>query len=169
MAGDPVEYTTLVAGSSVVAATLNTNFNGINTYLANPGLENEYIENSLHNDIFTWHMDEVPVGTERIGFKVPATYSSNGLTLMELQVFTAEVGAGGTVNVNIHTAFPPASGNKLMSSNIVCNSDGDLERETNFTTATHAAGNALFIEYVVASNAVGGVTITLHTKADNRS
>jgi len=169
MAGDPVEYTELVAGNAVVAGTLNTNFNGINAYLASPGLENEYIKNSLHNDIFTWHMDAVGVGTSQIGFKVPATYSTAGLTLLELQVFVADIGASGTVNVNIHTAFPATVGNKLMASNIVCNSDGDLERETNFTTTTHSVGAALIIEHVVASNSVRGLTITLHTKANNRS
>jgi len=175
MPGSPIDHTTLVAGTAVAASTLNDNFEAINTYLDGTGLENEYIKNALHNVVLTWHMEEVPVGTARLGFKVPATFSANGLEAVELQVFVSEVNTTGDVTVNIHddTEFPPTADTRIVPTSITGDSDGDLVTTTDFTQGDHGPtftiGERFYIEYVVAGTAVNGVTITLFAKADNRS
>jgi hypothetical protein len=168
MAGTPVSYTPLVAGDVTDVDVLNTNFNAVNVTLA-AGLANTYIAKAYHNVALTWYVDAVPVGTERIGFKVPTALGGN-FTLEELQVCVADVGSSGVVNVNIHngSAFPPTSSTKLMASNIVANTAGHIERGSVFTTAAHSVGDALFIEYVVTVDGVGGLAISLFGKAENR-
>ena len=171
MPGTPINHTTLVAGATIDAATLNTNFENVNTYLNGTGLENQYIENALHNVVFTWHMDEVAVGTEQIGFKIPTSFSAAGGTFLELQAFVSEVNAAGTVDVSLHddSVYPPTDVSRLHASNIQVDADGELLTETTFTTATFVTGDTFYIRYIVGANTVNGVTISLYAKADNRS
>jgi len=173
MAGTPIAHTTLVPGATVAAVALNNNFEAINTYLDGTGLENQYIKNSLHNICWTWHVESVASlpETRQIGFKVPSTFSSGTGTFLSLQVFLQDSGAPGSVTVNLHngSAFPPTSSTKLVATAIVADADGELTEATTFTTATFAAGDTFYIEYVAAGNSVTGITISLFAKADNRS
>ena len=171
VSGSPISHTTLVAGATVVASTLNTNFNAINSYLDDPGLENQYIENSLHNVGLTWHVKDIATGSYDIGFKVPASFGG-AFTLTEAQIYVRD-STTGTITMNIHTAVPIGSGNKIMSSDLVVNEDNEFATSTSFTANSFggsvSAGNALYIAYVVTTAAVEGMTISLFGKANNRS
>ena len=176
MPGTPVTRTALVAGATITAATLNTNFENINTYLDDPGLENEYIENPKHNVVWTWHMEEIPTGTARICIKVPSSgFSTGGITLIEAQLFLSDEGSAGVVNVNIHdgTAFPPTSATRIIASDMTVDTDNGFDSATDFTQGDHGptfpTGEKLYVEYEVTGNPVNGVTISLFAKAFNRS
>lgn len=170
--GTPINHTTLVAGGVVQASTLNNNFEAINTYLAGTGLENQYIENALHNWSMSWQMDSVHVGTGIIGFKVPSGFSSNGLSLVEAQLFVEDVGGAGAVNVNIHTAVAPSALNRIIPNDLSVNSNNTFDTDTDFSAnsfgGTFSTGASVYIEYEVTGSTVAGVTVTLFAKAENR-
>ncbi len=167
--GSPIDHTQLEAGDVVTAAGLNTNFDKVNAFLI-AKVADTYIANPKHNLIWTWHMDEIAVGTEQIAIKIPATLTGGG-TFLELSAFTSDIGAGGSLVVNLHTsaAYPPTSATKLVGTALTADSDGDFASTTSFTTATFTANSTFYIQYVVIGNAVTGATISLYGSANNRS
>ena len=174
-----ISFTPLSEGQVITASDLDGNFDEVNDYL-DAGIPISDLANESHNICVCIEIGNMTVagGNKIRGFKVPATFSTGGLKLRELQVYRGgggEVDTAtnlGAVTARLYAAYADAYNNTTAAAHatatIVDDSAAGFATSAS-TSEAFAAAAALFVRADVATNDAVGVTITLWFVAEHRS
>ena len=179
----PIDFTELVAGGTITAATLNTNFEKVNTYFTTTKVPNAQVQNPAHNLMMTWtdSFENISTDVQHVyAFKTPSGVT---ITPVEIQLYCRNV-TGASVKANFYAAWdgsatlnPDTSDDRIF--NVAPNVDADNEIQTQTALRsgyTSTSGSStLYLALTLVDSTVDGtgdldnVTVTLWAKADNRS
>ena len=174
--GVTFDFTGLVAGATADVSDITDNFNAINTYLTGTKLPNTELQNDSHSVCFSWHVGALTDGdTMDWRLRVPAGYSTGGLTLVECQLYVETCPTNQSVTAQIHNGTS-ASADTIMATPPQVTASAGFDSTTSFGangfSGSFGSSDNIFVKLTEDGSTTGdlaGITVTLWCKAQHRS